>query len=88
MGLKICVIHEESGTYFHDKENYLTGACFEILNIERFGGGNQIIENELLLFSKNRFCDMYQYKRTFMRGPVGALENRMRCRLSETRAFS
>lgn len=56
-------------------ENYLTGAYFEILNIERVGGGNMIIENKLLLFSKNRFCDMYQYKRTFICGPVGALEN-------------
>lgn len=48
----------------------------------------KIIENELLLFSKNRFYDMYQYKRIFMHGPIGALEKCMHCGLLETRAFS
>lgn len=51
-------------------------------------GENKMIENELLMFSKNRSYDMYQYKRIFYAGPIGALEKRMHYGLLETRVFS
>lgn len=88
MGFKICIINQEHRTYFHGQENYLTVACFETLTVERLWGENKIIEDELLLFSKNKFYDMYQYKRIFMHGSIGALEKCMHYGLSETRAFS
>lgn len=88
MGYEMCIINHEYGTYFHGQDNYFTGASFESLTIERLGGRAKIIENEVFLLSKNRFHDMYQYKRIFMHGPIGALEKCMHSRLRNKSLFS